>query len=228
MKIKFTAILAATVFASVLSAKDTDSVKRLDAASDLLSSMMKADDKGVPQDLINKAQCVILIPGLKKAAFIVGGKYGKGFASCRKMSGTGWSAPAAIRVEGGSVGFQIGGSEQDVLLLVMNENGMKHLLESKFTLGAEAAAAAGPVGRDLSAQTDVQLRAEMLSYSRARGLFAGLSLGGATLRPDEETNTEMYGREITNKEILTTAVKAPASAAKLGTLLNRNSVRKAN
>ena len=144
MKIKFTAILAATVFASVLSAKDTDSVKRLDAASDLLSSMMKADDKGVPQDLINKAQCVILIPGLKKAAFIVGGKYGKGFASCRKMSGTGWSAPAAIRVEGGSVGFQIGGSEQDVLLLVMNENGMKHLLESKFTLGAEAAAAAGP------------------------------------------------------------------------------------
>ena len=144
------------------------------------------------------------------------------------MSGTGWSAPAAIRVEGGSVGFQIGGSEQDVLLLVMNENGMKHLLESKFTLGAEAAAAAGPVGRDLSAQTDVQLRAEMLSYSRARGLFAGLSLGGATLRPDEETNTEMYGREITNKEILTTAVKAPASAAKLGTLLNRNSVRKAN
>ena len=228
MKIKFTAILAATVFASVLSAKDTDSVKRLDAASDLLSSMMKADDKGVPQDLINKAQCVILIPGLKKAAFIVGGKYGKGFASCRKMSGTGWSAPAAIRVEGGSVGFQIGGSEQDVLLLVMNENGMKHLLESKFTIGAEAAAAAGPVGRDLSAQTDVQLRAEMLSYSRARGLFAGLSLGGATLRPDEETNTEMYGREITNKEILTTAVKAPASAAKLGTLLNRNSVRKAN
>ena len=228
MKIKFTAILAATVFASVLSAKDTDSVKRLDAASDLLSSMMKADDKGVPQDLINKAQCVILIPGLKKAAFIVGGKYGKGFASCRKMSGTGWSAPAAIRVEGGSVGFQIGGSEQDVLLLVMNETGMKHLLESKFTLGAEAAAAAGPVGRNLSAQTDVQLRAEMLSYSRARGLFAGLSLGGATLRPDDETNTEMYGHEITNKEILTTAVKAPASAAKLGTLLNRNSVRKAN
>ena len=228
MKIKFTAILAATVFASVLSAKDTDSAKRLDAASDLLTSMMKADDKGVPQDLINKAQCVILIPGLKKAAFIVGGKYGKGFASCRKMSGTGWSAPAAIRVEGGSVGFQIGGSEQDVLLLVMNETGMKHLLESKFTLGAEAAAAAGPVGRNLSAQTDVQLRAEMLSYSRARGLFAGLSLGGATLRPDDETNTEMYGHEITNKEILTTAVKAPASAAKLGTLLNRNSVRKAN
>ena len=228
MKIKFTAIIAATVFASVLSAKDTDSAKRLDAASDLLTSMMKADDKGVPQDLINKAQCVILIPGLKKAAFIVGGKYGKGFASCRKMSGTGWSAPAAIRVEGGSVGFQIGGSEQDVLLLVMNETGMKHLLESKFTLGAEAAAAAGPVGRNLSAQTDVQLRAEMLSYSRARGLFAGLSLGGATLRPDDETNTEMYGHEITNKEILTTAVKAPASAAKLGTLLNRNSVRKAN
>lgn len=220
--------VAAAALSTGLYAAESDATKRLDAASDLLTQMMKADDKGVPQDLLNKAQCVVLVPGLKKGGFIVGAKYGKGYAVCRRKSGTGWSAPAGVRIEGGSVGFQIGGSEQDVMMLVMNDGGMKRLLEDKFTIGGEATAAAGPVGRDLTAQTDVQLRAEILSYSRSRGLFAGLALQGATMRPDDDSNQELYGHAITNKEILTTNVKAPAAAAKLESLLNRNSARKAS
>jgi lipid-binding SYLF domain-containing protein len=205
-----------------LSARN-DAAERLDSAADLLTDMMKASDRGVPQDLMNKSRCVILVPGMKKAAFLVGAKYGRGFVVCRRTSGSGWTAPASIRVEGGSVGFQIGGSEQDVLLLVMNDSGMKHLLDNKFTLGGEATAAAGPVGRDVSAQTDAVLRAEMLSWSRSRGLFAGLSLQGATLRPDAEANRELYGSDTTNKEILTGSIKTPAAADKLESLLNRNS-----
>jgi len=206
-------------------AAETDASARLDAAADLMTDMMKADDKGIPQDLLNKAQCVVAVPGLKKGGFIVGAKYGRGFAMCRKSGGTGWAAPAAVRIEGGRVGFQIGASEQDVLLLVMNDSGMKHLLSSKFTVGGEATAAAGPVGREASAQTDAALRAEILSYSRSRGLFAGVALQGATLRPDDDANKELYGSAITNREILTGGAKTPASAAKLEALLNRNSAR---
>jgi len=209
---------------SLLHAKD-EAVERLDSSADLLTEMMQASDKGVPQDLLNKARCVILVPGLKKAAFVVGAKYGRGFSFCRRAGGTGWSAPAGVRIEGGSFGFQIGGSEQDVLLLVMNDTGMKHLLSNKFTLGAEATAAAGPVGRDVSAQTDAVMRAEMLSYSRSRGLFAGISLQGATLRPDEEANRQLYGKDTGNPEILTGKIKTPAAADKLEALLNRNSSR---
>jgi SH3 domain-containing YSC84-like protein 1 len=196
---------------------------RLDASADTLADMMHAADKGIPQDLMNKARCVVVIPGMKKAGFIFGGKYGRGFAACRHAGGSGWSAPAAMRVEGGSVGFQIGGSETDVVLLVMNDGGMKHLLSDKFTIGGEATAAAGPVGRDASAQTDAVMHAEMLSYSRARGLFAGISLDGATLRPDEETNRELYGRSATNREILTGDFKTPPSAEKFKHALNRES-----
>jgi lipid-binding SYLF domain-containing protein len=205
-------------------AKDGDAADRLGAASDVLTDMMQASDKGIPQDLLNKAQCVIIVPNLKKAGFVIGGKYGRGFAMCRK-AGTGWSAPAGMRIEGGSFGLQIGASEQDVLLLVMN-NGMKRLLEDKFTLGGEASAAAGPVGREATAQTDVQLNAEMLSYSRSRGLFAGLSLQGATMRPDDDANKEMYGRDVRNKDILTGDIAPPAAAGKLETLLNKNSSRR--
>jgi len=202
-----------------------DAEKRLDDAADLLTEMMKASDKGVPQDLLNKARCVILVPGLKKAGFVLGAKYGRGFVMCRRSDGVGWSAPAGIRIEGGSVGFQIGASEQDVMLLVMNDTGMKHLLSNKFTIGGEATAAAGPVGRDVSAQTDAVLRAEMLSYSRSRGLFAGISLQGATLRPDDDANTELYGKETSNEEILTGSIKTPAAADRVESLLNRNSSR---
>jgi lipid-binding SYLF domain-containing protein len=207
-------------FAADREAKVSD---RLDAATDTLKDMMMAEDKGIPRDLMNKAHCVVVIPGMKKAGFILGAKYGRGFAACRKPGGVGWSAPAAMRIEGGSVGFQIGGSETDVVLLVMNDNGMKHLLSDKFTIGADATAAAGPVGRDASAQTDAEMHAEMLSYSRSRGLFAGISLEGATLRPDEDANRELYGHGITNREILTGKVKTPPVAEKFEHTLNRQS-----
>jgi len=216
--------LASALVPGLLLAKG-EADKRLDDAADLVADMMKASDRGVPQDLLNKARCVILVPGLKKAGFVLGAKYGRGFAMCRRPDGVGWSAPAGIRIEGGSVGFQIGASEQDVMLLVMNDTGMKHLLSNKFTIGGEATAAAGPVGRDVSAQTDAVLRAEMLSYSRSRGLFAGISLQGATLRPDEEANRELYGDDTDNKQILTGSIKTPASADRVESLLNRNSSR---
>jgi len=199
---------------------------RLDASADALADMMRASDQGIPQDLIDKAHCVVVVPGMKKAGFIFGAEYGRGFAVCRRHDGAGWSAPAAMRSEGGSFGFQIGASETDVVLLVMNDGGMKHLLSDKFTLGGDASVAAGPIGRDLSAQTDVALQAEVLSYSRSHGLFAGIALTGATLRPDGETNRELYGHDSTNREILTGDFKAPAAAAKLEGSLNRTSAKR--
>jgi lipid-binding SYLF domain-containing protein len=220
------AIAATLLPASVWAAKG-DAAERLDDAADVMTEMMQTSDKGIPQDLMNNAECVIVVPNLKKAAFLVGGKYGRGFAMCRKASGAGWTAPASIRIEGGSFGLQIGGSEQDVLLLVMNPTGMKRLLNNKFTIGGEASAAAGPVGREATAQTDAVMHAEMLSYSRSRGLFAGISLQGATLRPDDDANKELYARDITNKEILTGSVATPAPAAKLESLLDKNSMRRA-
>ena len=196
---------------------------RLDASAETLTDMMKASDKGIPQDLLDKAHCVVVVPGMKKAGFIFGAKYGRGFAACRRRGGSGWSTPAAMRVEGGSVGFQIGASDTDVVLLVMNDGGMRHLLSDKFTLGGDASAAAGPVGRDVSAQTDAQMNAEMLAYSRSQGLFAGISITGATLRPDGETNRELYGRDTTNREILTSQFGTPAAAGRFERALNRES-----
>src|SRR5271168_5012366 len=199
---------------------------RLDASADTLVDMMHAADKGIPQDLLDKAHCVVIVPGMKKAGFIFGAKYGRGFASCRRAGGSGWSAPAAMRVEGGSVGFQIGASETDIVLLMMNDGGMKHLLSDKFTIGGEATAAAGSIGRDASAQTDAMMSAEMLSYSRSRGLFAGISLEGATLRPDDETNRELYGHDTTNREILTGDFKTPAAAVKFERALHQDSAHR--
>lgn len=209
---------------AMMAKEDTD--QRLNSATDVMTDMMNASDKGIPQDLINKAQCVVVVPGLKKGAFIVGAKYGKGFVMCRRASGTGWTAPAAIRVEGGSVGFQIGGSEQDVILLVMNRSGMQRLLKDQFTLGGEGTVSAGPLGRDATAQTDAMMRAEMLSYSRSRGVFAGISLQGATLRQDNDADAELYGRKITNREILEGDVAAPPAAAPLERMLDKTSMRK--
>jgi lipid-binding SYLF domain-containing protein len=196
---------------------------RLDASAETLRDMMHASDKGIPQELLDKARCVVVVPGMKKAGFVFGAKYGRGFAACRRAGGSGWSAPAAMRVEGGSFGFQIGASETDVVVLVMNGDGIKHLLSDKFTLGGEATVAAGPLGRDAAAQTDAMMHAEMLSYSRSRGLFAGISLEGATLRPDEESNRELYSRNATNREILTGDFKTPAVAMKFEHSLNRES-----
>jgi len=217
------AFAGAMSFSALAADREVKVDDRLDASADTLTDMMKASDRGIPQDLTDKARCVVVVPGMKKAGFIFGAKYGRGFAVCRKQGGAGWSAPAAMRVEGGSVGFQIGASETDVVLLVMNDRGMQHLLSDKFTIGGEATAAAGPVGRDAAAQTDAVLHAEMLSYSRSRGLFAGISLEGASLRPDEEANRELYGHDTTNREILTGNVRPPAVAAKFEHALNRES-----
>jgi lipid-binding SYLF domain-containing protein len=207
--------------------REAKAMDRLDASADVLTDLMRASDKGVPQDLLNHARCVVVVPGMKKAGFILGAKYGRGFAVCRKAGGAGWSAPAAIRVEGGSVGFQIGGSEEDVLMLVQGDKGMNHLLADKFTLGGDATVAAGPIGRDATAQTDAEMHAEILSYSRARGLFAGISLQGATLRPDSETDHELYGRNVSNRNILHGTVAAPQGADKLEVALSRQSDRRA-
>jgi lipid-binding SYLF domain-containing protein len=204
-------------------ASDNEPVKRLDESATVLSEVMHAEDKAIPRDLLDRAKCVVIVPGMKKAAFIVGAKYGKGFISCRGASDHGWSAPAAVRIEGGSVGFQIGGAETDVILLVMNDRGMEKLLSSKFTLGGEAEVAAGPVGRDATAQTDAKMTAEILSYSRSRGVFAGISLQGATLREDLSDNEAIYGRKLSNHEIVTGGTAIPASAQRLISSLDRRS-----
>jgi len=207
--------------------KESSAADRLDSAAEVMTDMMHAEDKGIPQDLLNRASCLVVIPNMKRGGFIWGAKYGRGFAMCRQKDGTGWTAPAGVRVEGGSFGLQIGGSESDVVLLINGDKGMKHLLEDKFTMGANASAAAGPVGREASAQTDAALHAEILSYSRSRGAFAGLALEGATLRPDKDADRELYGRDVTNREILMgNEIKAPAAADKLERALNTQSNRK--
>lgn len=221
---KLIAILS--VSSALLSAADSDAPKRLQAAADVFKEVMGTPDKAIPQDLLNQSQCIIVVPGLKKGGFIVGAKYGKGFVSCRLKSGVGWSAPGSIRVEGGSFGFQIGASEADVIMVVRNEGGMNRLLSTKFTLGGDATVAAGPVGRSTQAETDAAMTAEILTWSRARGLFAGIALTGATLREDSDWNNELYGRKITNREIVTTTIAPPASAAPLLAELNRYSSRK--
>jgi len=199
---------------------------RLKSSAEVLTEIMATPDKGIPQELLEKSECIVIVPGMKKAAFIVGGNYGRGFMSCREPSGTGWSAPAGVKVEGGSVGFQIGGSETDVIMLIMNKGGAEKLLSSKFTLGADASVAAGPVGRTSSAGTDLKMNAEILTYSRARGVFAGVALDGATLRPDDDSNAELYPTKPTNKEIVMGKTKPPAAASQLIAELNRYSARK--
>ena len=196
--------------------------ERLKEASAVFDEIMAAPEKGIPEELLGKAQCVIIIPGMKSGAIGIGGKYGRGYAVCRNQS-AGWGAPAAMRVEGGSFGFQIGGQSTDVLMLVMNDRGMHHLLKSKFTLGGDASVAAGPVGRQTSANTDASMGAEILSWSRSRGLFAGVALQGATLRNDDEGNNELYGKDLTSKEILTSDVTPPSDAQPLLAALNRYS-----
>jgi len=197
--------------------------ERLKDTAAVFSEIMATPDKGIPEELIGKARCIVIIPGMKSGAFVVGGKFGRGYAMCRKSSGVGWGAPAAVRAEGGSFGFQIGGQSTDVVLLMMNERGMQHLLKSKFTLGADASIAAGPVGRETSADTDASMHAEILSWSRSRGVFAGVSLQGATLRNDDEGNHELYGKDVTSKEILSSDMTPPAEAQDLIAALDRHS-----
>jgi SH3 domain-containing YSC84-like protein 1 len=200
--------------------------ERLTSAGVVFTEIMGAPDKGIPQELLESSQCIVVVPGMKKVAFIIGGNYGRGFMLCRHASGLGWSAPGGVKVEGGSIGFQIGGSETDVIMLVMNQGGVTKLLSSKFTIGAGASVAAGPVGRTTSAKTDAQMHAEILSYSRSRGAFAGVSLEGATLRPDNDSNKELYGKKLTNKQIVMGKIKSPATGSKLTAELDRYSARK--
>ncbi|HXT69604.1 MAG TPA: lipid-binding SYLF domain-containing protein [Vicinamibacterales bacterium] len=184
---------------------------RLKDAEEVLTEMAGTDDAGIPKSLIQKAECVVVVPGLKKVALGIGGQYGKGYVSCRRDGS--WSAPGALKVEGGSFGLQIGASSTDVILLVMNQKGIDRLLSNQFKVGADAAVAAGPIGREASAQTDISMRAEMLAWSRSRGAYAGIALQGSTIRQDSDENKELYGREITNKEIVMGKIAAPPAAA---------------
>jgi len=218
-------IMVAALALTLLPAKDNEPVKRLDEAAAVFSEVMATPDRGIPQELLEHAHCIVIVPDLKTAAFVFGGKYGKGYMSCRKKRGIGWSAPGTVRIEGGSVGFQIGGSSTDLIMLVMSERGASKLLSSKFTLGAEGSVAAGPVGRTATAQTDAQMHADILSWSRSQGLFAGLALQGATLRQDLDDNATLYGKKLENRDIVTKGVRAPQTAAKLIALLNRYSIR---
>lgn len=212
--------------AGLLAGKDSSDVERLKRAATVFREAMDIPDKGIPQGLLDKAHCVAVIPGMKKGAFIFGAKYGRGFVTCRAGGGVGWGAPAAVRVEGVSFGPQIGGAETDVILLIMNERGADRLLSSKFTLGGDASVAAGPVGRETTAQTDAYMTAEILSWSRSRGVFAGLSLSGATLRQDLGVNRALYGKTLENREILKSGMKPPAAASELVSALNKYSSRK--
>jgi len=204
--------------------KDMKETDRIQAAADVLKQILDTPDKGIPQGLLDKADCVIIYPSVKKAAFIVGGSYGRGVITCRRgatFNGS-WSAPAMFALEGGSFGLQIGAQATDFVLLVMNESGAKSVLSSKVKIGADASAAAGPVGRTTSAETDVVMKAQILSWSRAQGLFAGVSLEGSTMRSDNGANKSLYGRDLTATQIVRGgAVKPPAAAAGLLALLNK-------
>lgn len=193
--------------------------KRISASAEVLSEILHAKDRSIPADLIAKARCVGIVPSLKRAGFIVGAKYGKGEVVCR--TGHGWSAPDNIRIEGGSFGFQIGAGETDLIFIVMNEHGVRDLMKDKFTLGGDASVMAGPVGRSGTAETDAMMRAEILSYSRSHGIFAGVSLEGATLRPDRGDNRDLYGPGATQRQILTGQVRRPAAARPIYAELDR-------
>ena len=223
---RFSILPVITLFALSTAMAQTPDEKRLKLASVVLSEVMNIKEKAIPQELLEKAECAVIVPGMKKGAFIFGAKFGRGYITCRQDDKVGWKSPGAVRIEGGSLGFQIGGAEMDVILLVMNKRGGERLLESRFTMGGEASVAAGPVGRDSSAQTDGKMTAEILSYSRQRGVFAGISLQGASLREDVDSNRAMYGKSLTNKEVMSTNPPATPAGAELLQELNRYSSRK--
>lgn len=213
-------ILFFGVAAGMLFAQQRKADSRLENATMAVADSMRSPDKGIPKDLLEKAQCVVVIPDLLKGAFIVGGQYGRGYAVCRR--GSGWTGPAAMRMAGGSFGFQLGGSATDLIMLVMNRHGMSRLLGDKFTIGGQAEAAAGPIGRDTTAQTDIAMHAEILSWSRTRGVFAGISVNGATLTPDNGENRRLYGRKIGNREILDGEVPAPPAGRQFVAEISRS------
>ena len=224
MKIWVGALLASIVCVPMFAQKTAE--LRIKAATEDLNQMMMASDKGIPQDLLAKASCVIVVPNMKAGGFVVGAEYGRGFFSCRKASGVGWTAPGSIKLEGGKFGFLIGGKETDLIMLVMNKSGMDRMVSDKFQIGGEASAAAGPVGRTSTAMTDAEMHAEILSYSRSRGVFGGLDLSGSAVLQDDKANEELYGKAITNKELVETHVMTPADAKPFTHTLERLSSRK--
>jgi len=203
-------MLCSFSFAADDQPKESKPVDRVQAAADVLNQIQAAPDSGIPQEVLGKAECVAVVPSMLKGGFIVGAKYGRGLASCRTPKG--WSAPAFFMISGGSFGFQIGGQAVDLVMLIMNQDGMQHLLSSQFALGADASVAAGPVGRHAEGNTDWKMRAQVLTYSRARGVFAGVSLNGARINFDKNSTREFYGHMVTAKASLTGEVDPPASA----------------
>jgi lipid-binding SYLF domain-containing protein len=209
---KFLVLWVVVCLAALSVAEDNESKAedRIKAAATVLDEIQSAPDQGIPEDVLASAECVAVVPTMLNGGFIVGARYGRGVASCRTPKG--WSAPAFFLVTGGSFGLQIGGQAVDLVMLIMNEQGMKNLLSSKFKLGADASVAAGPVGRNASANTDWKLRAQVLSYSRSRGAFAGLELTGAVVKQDKSSAKEFYGRAVPFKTALTGTIDAPANA----------------
>src|SRR5579863_1931877 len=190
--------------------RESKASERVQAAADVLNEIQGAPDSGIPQEVLGSAECVAVVPSMLKGGFIVGAKYGRGLASCRTPKG--WSAPAFFTIAGGSVGFQIGGQAVDLVMLIMNDNGMKNLLSSKFALGADASVAAGPVGRHAEGNTDWKMRAQVLTYSRARGVFAGVSLNGAVVKQDKDSTREFYNRMVSFNALLKGEVEPPPAA----------------
>lgn len=224
MKTLLTSVICLCCAVSVLAQKKEDD--RLKESADVLKEIMGMPEKGIPRDLLDKAECVVVFPSVKKAGFGIGASYGRGAIVCRTgedFRGP-WSAPAMFALEGASIGFQIGGEATDFVLLVMNEKGANSVMSSKVKLGADASAAAGPVGRTTSAETDVAMKAEILSYSRARGVFGGVSLAGSTLRSDGGANKNLYGQELDAKQIVReNKVAVPAAAKPLMDILQQTS-----
>jgi lipid-binding SYLF domain-containing protein len=216
------AIPLATPF--FLPAQEETPDKRLQNSASTFRDLMSAPDRGIPRKLLERAQCIIIVPGMKKAAFVVGGEYGRGFASCR-IPGS-WSAPAPVRLAGGSFGVQLGADSADIILMITSQRGMERLMSDKFSIGADLAAAAGPVGRDAKVDTDVLVKAEILGWSRTRGAFAGVSLNGTVVEPDKSEATRLYGRPWSNREILRGGVAMPEAAKILADELARDVYQK--
>jgi len=223
MKQAFLSVLLITV--PLLAEDSAKQAKHMNEAAGVLTEIMNAKDQSIPQELLDNAHCIGIVPNLKRAGFVVGAKFGKGFLSCRTENGN-WSAPSMVRIEGGNIGLQIGAGETDVVFVVMNQKGQEKLNDDKFTIGADVSAMAGPVGRSAEAKTDAAMRAEIVSYSRSRGLFAGVTLDGATLRPDNDDNADIYGRQIRQRDILRGTVPPPAAAKTLMNTLNQYAARK--
>jgi SH3 domain-containing YSC84-like protein 1 len=203
-------LLSSFLFAADEQPKQSKATDRVQAAAEVLNEIQSAPDSGIPQEILSRSECVAVVPSMLKGGFIVGAKYGRGLASCRTSKG--WSTPAFFMITGGSFGFQIGGQAVDLVMLIMNNDGMQHLLTSKVSLGADASVAAGPVGRHAEGNTDWKMRAQVLTYSRTRGVFAGVSLNGAVMKQDKDTTREFYGYMVTFKAALTGEVDPPADA----------------